>query len=662
MVQFNTKDNEILVKIVFYGPGLSGKTTNLQKLHELMDPSQKTDLFSVNTMEDRTLFFDLLPVDLGYVYGNSIKLQIYTVPGQVHYDSTRRIVLSGADGVIFVADSEKGKLHENVQSINNLYHNLQANRLNIKEIPLVLQFNKRDLPSALPVDVLNQKLNFRHVPFFEAVAIKGDGVLETFIEGVNQTVRYIFKKYQLSKNIKNVDSVIEKLEASIRDKSKVAEQAKEAATSQDVDQTFSPKVGRGGRTVLKYTHTIQDDNRSSQDKLLQKALTSNMETARLYSELKNSQAALMKKNEELSILYKQLEKTNSDNLKIRRFLESLVNFAGEAIMTFNDLWVIQNWNQAAEEMFNYPKKEIVNQNINVLFPENQMAELNKVLSFVVNGKAVKGFETRLLTKNGKEIPVNLTFSPIKNQNDTIIAFTVICRDLSFLKAIRGKILDLQKFESIGAWLPKLFDDIVKQLGTQETSEIDSLLQGGSSGKPNKKTKQLKRIFNMLAGVVHDSDALAEIQLNQIVEEMYLLVGPHFEDHNVDWITQLNPDLPTFEAPRGRLTHALLNLVLNALESVSSKEDAKVTIGTHFSGSDVLLQIIDNGQGLPPEDFDRMFAGLDADRDSVHHIRVNASRQIIRACGGLMRIDSSPGRGTKITIKFSKKKDDEDADS
>jgi PAS domain S-box-containing protein len=630
MVQFNTKDNEILVKIVFYGPGLSGKTTNLQKLHEMMDPSQKTDLFSVNTMEDRTLFFDLLPVDLGYVYGNSIKLQIYTVPGQVHYDSTRRIVLSGADGVIFIADSDKNKLHENVQSINNLYHNLQANRLNIKEVPLVMQYNKRDLPDALPVEVLNQKLNFRQVPHFGAVAIKGDGVLDTFVEAVKLTVRYIFEKYQLSKNFKNIEGVIQKLEESIREKSAEAKRVAEAQAPADVDQTFSPRVGRGGKTVLKYTHSIEEDDRSGQDKLLQKALTSNMETARLYSELKASQTALMKKNEELSILYKQLEKSNNDNLKIRRFLESLVNFAGEAIVTFNDLWVIQNWNQAAEEMFKYKRDEILNQNINILFPQSQLADLNKVLSFVVSGKVVKGFETKLQDKEGKSVAVNVTFSPIKNKNETIIAFTAIIRDLSLLNNVRQKLFQLQRFESVAHILPTFLDVLEQQADPER-------IKSGAS---------------LIRTLLSDRSDEGEINLNDLIQEVLSLASPMIQSQGVQVVTQLNPNLPLFHCSSRALAHALFNLVLNAVDALRDVSSAKLTIGTHFVDTELILQIIDNGRGASAMDMDKFFSAMEqGGNDGTSILRINATREQVKDFSGVVRVDSAPGKGTKVTIRL-----------
>lgn len=626
MVQFNTKDNEILVKIVFYGPGLSGKTTNLQKLHEMMSPNQRTDLFSVNTMEDRTLFFDLLPMDLGYVYGNSIKLQIYTVPGQVHYDSTRRIVLSGADGVVFIADSDPGKIQENVQSINNLHHNLQANRLNIKEVPLVLQYNKRDLPSAMPLDALNQKLNFRNVPFFEGVAVDGIGVLETFSETVKQTVRYIFEKYQLSKGIKNIDSVIEKLETSLLANAKqVVGVKKEPAEIPDVDNSTGTE--RSGRTVLKYTHNIDQDDEEGKEQLLKKALTSNMDTARLYGDLKKSKDLLAKKNEELNTLYKKLEKSNADNLKIRRFLESLVNFAGEAIVTFNELWLIQNWNQAAEELFGYPREAVLNQNINILFPDESMADLNRVLTFVVSGKVVRGFETKLKTEKGEVIPVNITFSPIKNQNNTIVAFTAIVRDLSFMTKMNAMLYALQRYEPTANLLP----DLLKQAQLPEpTNALFEQLQMLSAAPVN---------------------TTEPTNINHLIESVRDLLQARLNQRRVAWMAQLFPNMPQLLLDRQQIMQALLNLLLNAIDSLEEQPNGKLTVGSHYANGEILVQIIDNGSGMAPEELDRILDPTFDDRKSIPGIRLNATKDILRINGATMRIDSAPGKGTKATLRF-----------
>ncbi|MEM9802166.1 MAG: ADP-ribosylation factor-like protein, partial [Planctomycetota bacterium] len=179
MVQINFAQKSVTVKIVYYGPGMSGKTTNLEVVHQRAPESNKGDLTSISTDGDRTLFFDFMPLDLGTVAGMRTQFQIYTVPGQVYYNSTRKLVLQGVDGVIFVADSSASMLEENLESLSNLAENLAEYGKDIAEIPLVIQYNKRDLPDAMPVEELEKHLNARGVPTFEAVANSGQGVFPT---------------------------------------------------------------------------------------------------------------------------------------------------------------------------------------------------------------------------------------------------------------------------------------------------------------------------------------------------------------------------------------------------------------------------------------------------------------------------------------------------
>lgn len=179
MVLINVAQREISCKIVYYGPGLCGKTTNIQVVHDKTPEGHKGKLTSLATEGDRTLFFDFLPLDLGNVGGMRTKFQLYTVPGQVYYNATRKLVLRGADGVIFVADSAPEKMQENIESLENLIANLKEQGINIEDIPLVFQWNKRDLPNAVPVEELQAKLNRWNAPAFEAVAIKGEGVFST---------------------------------------------------------------------------------------------------------------------------------------------------------------------------------------------------------------------------------------------------------------------------------------------------------------------------------------------------------------------------------------------------------------------------------------------------------------------------------------------------
>ena len=189
----NYAAREINVKIVFYGPGLCGKTTNLQYIFEKSSPQQKGKLISLATETDRTLFFDFLPLDLGSVRGFKTRFHLYTVPGQVFYDASRKLILKGVDGVVFVADSQEARMDANEESMHNLGENLRENGFEIKTIPYVLQFNKRDLPSAVGVDDMYRLLNFKGEPTFEAVATQGMGVFET-LKAVAKQVLYELRR------------------------------------------------------------------------------------------------------------------------------------------------------------------------------------------------------------------------------------------------------------------------------------------------------------------------------------------------------------------------------------------------------------------------------------------------------------------------------------
>src|SRR5436190_8572156 len=170
---------QMTAKIVYYGPGLCGKTTNLQAIHQKTAPQSRGEMVSLETETDRTLFFDLLPLDVGVIGGMKVRLQLYTVPGQVFYNATRKLVLKGVDGIVFVADSQAVALDTNLESLSNLGVNLAELGLGFDHVPVVFQYNKRDLRNILPVEQLTEALNSRGAPYFEAAALHGIGVFET---------------------------------------------------------------------------------------------------------------------------------------------------------------------------------------------------------------------------------------------------------------------------------------------------------------------------------------------------------------------------------------------------------------------------------------------------------------------------------------------------
>lgn len=196
MVLFNHATREMTAKIVYYGPGLCGKTTNLMVIFDKLDPKQKGKMLSLATKTDRTLFFDLLPVDIGKVGSFNLKIQLYTVPGQVFYNETRKLVLKGADAVVFVADSQPSMVESTKESFGNLLENLEQNNIDPNDTPIVIQFNKRDIPGVLSIEELQERLGFEGYPYTEAAAIKGEGVMETFRLISKITAKHLYARLQ----------------------------------------------------------------------------------------------------------------------------------------------------------------------------------------------------------------------------------------------------------------------------------------------------------------------------------------------------------------------------------------------------------------------------------------------------------------------------------
>jgi len=187
----NYSSREINCKVVYYGPGLGGKTTNIQYVYEKLAPETKGKLVTLATEMDRTLFLDFLPLELGEVKGFKTRFHLYTVPGQVYYNASRKLILRGVDGIVFVADSSEARFDANIEALYNLHENLKEYDLSLDEIPFVIQWNKRDMPDAIPVDELNQELNPEGYENFEAVAVNGVGVFDTLKCVAKQVLRQL---------------------------------------------------------------------------------------------------------------------------------------------------------------------------------------------------------------------------------------------------------------------------------------------------------------------------------------------------------------------------------------------------------------------------------------------------------------------------------------
>ena len=203
----NHAAKQVTAKIVYYGPGLSGKTSNLQYIFSVTNPKSRGELVSIETDIERTLFFDLLPINVGLIKGYQAKFQLYTVPGQIFYDATRKLVLKGVDGIVFVADSQELMSQANEQSLENLKVNLAANGKRFEEMPIVFQFNKRDLGGITSISDLNRSLNTGQAPHFEAVAKTGNGVIETLREISSKTLTLIKESIEARPGLKSAASV-----------------------------------------------------------------------------------------------------------------------------------------------------------------------------------------------------------------------------------------------------------------------------------------------------------------------------------------------------------------------------------------------------------------------------------------------------------------------
>jgi len=198
MVQINMAAREITLKVVYYGPALSGKTTNLQQLHQLIDPASRGKMVTLDTSDDRTLYFDFLPIQFGAGKGVSVKIKLFTVPGQVMHKSTRKVVLAGADAIAFVADSQRASASANAYSWRDMEANLRANGIDFDAIPKVVQFNKRDLPDVKPLQEIRK--SWGDIPTHPAVAMRGEGVLETFRELLRRLHRHLDAKHHLAQS------------------------------------------------------------------------------------------------------------------------------------------------------------------------------------------------------------------------------------------------------------------------------------------------------------------------------------------------------------------------------------------------------------------------------------------------------------------------------
>lgn len=278
MVSINYAFKEISCKIIYYGPGMSGKTSNLQYVHKKIPNTSKGELISLATDTDRTLYFDFLPLNIGEIHGFSTKFQLYTVPGQVFYNATRKLVLRGVDGLVFVADSQRSKMDENIESLNNLIENLNEYGYVLENLPMVFQYNKRDLLEIFAIEELENVLNPRKLPYFEAVAIKGEGVFDTLKCIIKQVLDKAKGKPEIKKKEKLYQEVVEekKMIKTLEEKRKVLspvvfekpEEKKEVKYEQKQQEVAVMEVSPKAKTQIQ-----EDDIKKQKEEIEKKKKT-----------------------------------------------------------------------------------------------------------------------------------------------------------------------------------------------------------------------------------------------------------------------------------------------------------------------------------------------------------------------------------------------------
>jgi signal recognition particle receptor subunit beta len=279
MVQFNFTERTIKAKVVYYGPAQSGKTTNLEQIHRLTDPAANNRLISLNTAQDRTLFFDLLPFSLGAVSGYDFKIQLYTVPGPVQYNATRRVVLAGADAVVFVADARRSLAKENQAAFENMKVNLLANRLVPEKVPLVFQYNKQDLPEVMSVAELSKTINPWGRPALGAVAAQGQGVIECFVAVVQDMLAAIAVKYNLKEKGLDPASVPSVVQEAFAEVLKNAAAAAPAAQSSPAPRAAKVVVSHPTDSLHAAPPQTGSETGLVSEELLHRSLRSNVELA-----------------------------------------------------------------------------------------------------------------------------------------------------------------------------------------------------------------------------------------------------------------------------------------------------------------------------------------------------------------------------------------------
>jgi len=705
MVQFENRYRQIKVKIVYYGPALGGKTTCLQHVHRVTDPQRRTRLYSLNTASDRTLFFDLLSLNLGRIRGYRLAIQLYTVPGQVQYNATRRAVLAGADGVIFVADSQLDQHEANLESFANLRENLEANGIDPTSLPVVLQYNKRDLANLATVADLDDLLSRGVLRSFPTVAITGDGVMEAFAEITEQTLVSLADRLGIDPTGHAIERLKQQTRAALEP---FVSAARPAGTATDVEVTV-PESPPDETGPLPQEVLVKEAVRAN---LAMTDLSSRLETASRQLERKAritraivDFGRLVSQQRDPADVLRMLVKTAVANLGVQaatvlivpaagQLREAVVHGvdhdpmlamvveattvagglaeAGEPILIADDLEnATANSVQLAVKKAGFTsaiavpltaQKRLLGLLTVYGGPKRESLDEDELeLASILGATAAMGYANALAFRKLETSKTGLE-SSIEQRTDEL---------KSTLEEVRHLNRELQQSVAIK-------NELISRVAAQLDSPVQALLTAVGAldrlrGAPPEKTARLieivKRQADVLAGIV-DSAVQASLldtgtdgmnrqdaSLSDLLRRAIAPVRDLAARLEVE-IRVLSPgDLDTVSCDAETMATALRAVIKNALEVNHPGGEVRIEVHRVRRGGDrwIELKIADTGVGIAADDVDRAFeafwqgaAGTGSESRGIG-LGLTVAKQVVRRHGGQIRIARRAAGGTEVSI-------------
>ena len=710
----NLKEKTINAKIVYYGTALGGKTTSLMHVHRVIDPEQKIELVSLNTDKDRTLFFDFLPISVGRIGDFSVKLQGFTVPGQVKYNLTRKYVLTGADAVVLVVDSQRSQLEHNLAALENLKENLEGNGLDYSTIPLVYQYNKRDMPDPVEVAELQERMNERNIPYFETVATQGTGVFESFVEIGKRMLDHIAGQYRIDSDRRSFGDILERNLMRMLHRS-------QAGRFPDMtpDDTQASQVSvhlmrpadeeKSQKSVVNVGK--EDPDLPFDEDLLKKAVDSNIEIARLYSEVNETKNRLRDRVRELAAL-NEVGRTMTSLLDVDRLLQTVVDSATSCLGTgFGSLMLL---NRSGDGLI----EKVVNGYLRDPLARTAAGTAGQPMLFQI---ALKG--EPLLVNEDEESEIltavreqdanvrSLMVAPL-TLKETVIGVIVVYfvdgdtegnRDrLRFLSALAShavvalenarlvsriegfnRELELKVKERTAALrqayedlkqIDHLKDDFLSSMShelltpltsIQSFSEILLDMEGLRDGEPGEFLGIINKEALRLTGRLKDLLDLSQIEtgkvafsprpanLRDVLQGLFRSMGAEFRDKRIQVVIQCPPNLPEVPCDRKWMARAMASLLSNAVKF--SEEEGEVLIEFRAERDEVLVSVSDAGCGIASEFQTQIFerfrqiGDLLTEKPTGIGLGLPLAREIVEGHHGRIWVESEPGEGSRFTI-------------